>query len=228
MGLLHRKRYMASRVSEARQLHQPPAAIHRREAKQEQQPADAEGQQQQQAPGDAQQGQPPAHGQGAATEQHTVAAAAAVGLEGSEGGTGGAAAAAAAGAGQYEAGPSGAAPEEQAGMECPVCLGTVPAGADIHVFSGCGHAFCKGAMNGGAGMQHGMPLCCYAFMAGGVRAYAHRTPSHLTPPHPPRRLRCQAGAAAGLLRRVPPKSDGQAGGACGGGRQQLRRRSLRS
>lgn len=28
-------------------------------------------------------------------------------------------------------------------MECPVCLGMVPAGADIHVFSGCGHAFCK-------------------------------------------------------------------------------------
>lgn len=27
-------------------------------------------------------------------------------------------------------------------MECPVCLSAVPAGSDIHVFSGCGHAFC--------------------------------------------------------------------------------------
>ncbi|PRW05825.1 E3 ubiquitin- ligase SHPRH [Chlorella sorokiniana] len=93
VGLLHRKRYMASRVSEARQLHQPPAAVQRREPAQQQQ------QQQQQ--------------HGAAADQR--------------GGVG----------------PSGAAPEEQAGMECPVCLGLVPAGSDIHVFSGCGHAFCK-------------------------------------------------------------------------------------
>ena len=242
VGLLHRKRYMASRVSEARQLQQPPAAVRRRELAQhlqqeQQQPGPADGEQlpqQVQPPEGAghqqqqeQQDNQPARSQGAAPELGTsaaaAAAAAAMGPEAGGGGPNGAAAADQTGG----LGPSGAAQEEQAGMECPVCLGMVPAGADIHVFSGCGHAFCKGGW-----------VCMHVYDVVEVGSAAGReftvTPSLGHAPHPshrtchaPCRLRRQAGAAARFLRRVPPKGDCQASGARGGGRQHLQRCSLR-
>jgi hypothetical protein len=105
-GLLHRMRYMQSRVSEARSLQ--PAA---QGPGQGEQPGLEQQQQQQQ--------QQEGYGSGPAGEPAPPAdqqAAAGVKPHAGEGGD---------------------------GLECPVCLSLVPASADIHVFGGCGHAFCQ-------------------------------------------------------------------------------------
>lgn len=133
-ALLHRMRYMAGRVREAAQLQpatRPPARAAQVRQEQALHPA----------PPPEQQQQPAAAGDAGAGASSAAAPEAADGAGAS--GSGGAGAAADA-AGDAAAGAvAGAAEEQQAGMECPVCLAAVPAGADINVFSACGHAFCR-------------------------------------------------------------------------------------
>ena len=127
-ALLHRMRYMASRVSEARQL-QPGGG--QRAQQGEQQPAAAD-QQQPRLPG----GENGNATEGAEAGGASATAAAADGDAGPSAAPPTAAAAAAAAAEGGIPGPSGAYSAEQpgAGLECPVCLTLVPAGADINVF----------------------------------------------------------------------------------------------
>ena len=143
-ALLHRMRFMAGRVSEVRQLHQPSGSGQQQQEQQQQQ---QEQQQQQQLSGSRQQEQQEQQQQQQLSgsrqqgQQHTgmdidgaAALPAATPGDGVASGSGDASAAV----------PSGAEKDHQAGgMECPVCLTTVPSGADIYVFSACGHAFCN-------------------------------------------------------------------------------------
>lgn len=124
-ALLHRMRFMASRISEARQLGRAPRAGETGQQAQHPMPPPEQQQEQQQ------QEEPAAASNcGAGTSAGAASAAAGDNGMGPSGSTN--AGAAVAGTAGGAVGPS--AHQEQAGMECPVCFALVPAGSDIHVF----------------------------------------------------------------------------------------------
>ena len=238
-GLLHRRRYMEARVSEARQL-QPGsgvAAAGQPAEGQEQRQQQQQQQQQQQAMQVEQRQEEPPDRQAAGSNGFTAAAAgigppAAAAATGTSTDTAAAEPGTAAAGPSAEAGPSAAYAELAGGMECPVCLTVVPAGGDINVFrwqsggegrAGARHAACEQGRAGRRLQPAGVAACRQAHRCFELRRPA---PSFLLQRLRPRlllRLHRQAGAVAGRVRRVQGQGDQDAGVSRGGRRRAAQR-----